>query len=70
MAWIGMLLLILAAVWRMYFSWLRHRPHNLTRGTQHLEMAGSCGCTVAMLAGLGFLIAAVHKIKTERERQG
>jgi hypothetical protein len=70
MIWAGLLLVAGGFAWQWYCHWLRHRPHNLERGTQHLAMAGSCGCVAAMLAGMGLIAVAIRNMRRERERPG
>jgi hypothetical protein len=70
MIWAGLLLVVGGIAWQWYCEWLRHRPHNLTRGTQHLALGGSCGCVAAMAAGLGMIAVAIQNKKGERERPG
>jgi hypothetical protein len=42
--WIGAILAVAGFTWWAFTEWLRGRPHNLERGTQHLVMLGMGGC--------------------------
>jgi hypothetical protein len=58
MIWAGVALVAVGVAWQMYFHWLRHRPHNLERGTQHLALTGSCGCVLASTVGMALIVIA------------
>jgi hypothetical protein len=45
---------VAANVVPVYVNWLRHRPHRLIEGTQHIVMAGSLAQLV--LLGLATLV--------------
>jgi hypothetical protein len=59
MLWVGAAILVAGLAWQVYFHWLRHRPYNLERGTQHLAMAGSCGFALASVVGMAMIALAV-----------
>jgi hypothetical protein len=33
----------------IYVNWLRHRPHRLTEGTQHIAMAGTLATVLLVI---------------------
>ena len=59
MVWAGLALFAVGFAWACYCEWLRHRPYNLERGTQHLAMAGSCGFLLAATVGVILMALAV-----------
>lgn len=41
--------IVAALAWPLFMEWLRHRPYNLPRQTQHLVMIGTIGFIVFLV---------------------
>ncbi|HEU4751654.1 MAG TPA: hypothetical protein VFU47_01020 [Armatimonadota bacterium] len=52
MLWLGWAFLIANLPWLVFIDWLRHRPQNLARGTQHLVLLGQAGMLLLLAAAL------------------
>jgi hypothetical protein len=59
--WIGAALAAAGLGWWLFTEWLRHRPHNLRRGTQDLVWLGMPGCWV-FVAGVVTIVAGLVRL--------
>jgi hypothetical protein len=57
---LAIMFLVLAVVWPLFFEWLRHRPYNLPRSTQHLVFAGLLGASLFLSAAAFFMVGYVE----------
>jgi arginine exporter protein ArgO len=53
-------IMLMSIPWFVFIEWVRHRPSNLDRGTQHLVIIQLFGCIVIMVGSAFVLLLMPH----------